>query len=125
MANKERGEVELQAGGKTYTLRFGFNEMAAVETVLGVNFFEHLMPKFQNPVKICAAEWRALFYAALQGGGHTDVTLMAAGGLLTQLGLERVGAAIANAVTAAFPEADGAAKENPPVASDSAGTTKS
>jgi len=36
MANKYRGEIELAADGKTYTLRLGVNEQAAFEQEMGI-----------------------------------------------------------------------------------------
>jgi hypothetical protein len=37
MANRYRGEVDLKAGGKTYTLRLGMDEVARIDDQTGKN----------------------------------------------------------------------------------------
>lgn len=123
MSNAEKGEVRLVAGETTYTLRFGWNEIAEVEDLLDATFFGDLAPKFKNVLNIRAGEWRAMLWAALRGGGHKEIDLLQAGELLGTIGLEAVSKAINEAITATFPEASVAPK-NPPKASRSAGTKR-
>lgn len=123
MANSQKGEVELKAGDTAYVLRFGWNEIAEVETLLDVAFFTDLLPKFNSPLSIRAGEWRALMWAALRGGGHADIDLLAAGEVLNLIGVDGAGVAIGEAVALAFPTAK-ELKKNPRKASNSAGTKR-
>lgn len=118
--NAQKGEVELKAGDRSYSLRFGWNEIAEVETLLDVSFFEGVAPKFGNPASIRAGEWRALLWSALRGGGHTDIDLLAAGEIINGVGMEELGTAIGKAVELAFPSSE-AVTENPPKAGRSTG----
>src|SRR5690606_26364506 len=38
MANRQRGFVEIELGGKTYEIRLGTNEMANLDAALGTSF---------------------------------------------------------------------------------------
>jgi hypothetical protein len=120
MANAERGEVTLTDGEQTYTLRFGWNEIAEVETLLDIDFFADLVPKFERPSTVRGGEWRAMLWAALRGGGRTDLDLQAVGEIMNAVGMDNFGVAIGKAVELAFPSKDVVA-ENPPQASGSAG----
>lgn len=122
MANAEKGEVRLVAGETTYTLRFGWNEIAEVEDLLDATFFGDLAPKFANILNIRAGEWRAMLWAALRGGGHKDIDLLKVGELMGVVGLEAVSEAINAAIAVTFPEASG--KQNPPKASRSTGAKR-
>lgn len=122
MANAEKGEASLTVGDKTYTLRFGWNEIAEVEDLLDVAFFEYLAPKFANLTTIRGGEWRALFWSALRGGGHKEIDLLAAGELMNTAGMDHVSQAISEAISRTFPEASGA--KNPPKAGRSAGAKR-
>lgn len=42
MANKQRGFVEIELGGKTYEIRLGTNEMANLDAALGRSFLSIL-----------------------------------------------------------------------------------
>lgn len=42
MANKQRGFVEIELGGKTYEIRLGTNEMANLDAALGRSFLSVL-----------------------------------------------------------------------------------
>jgi hypothetical protein len=120
MANPHKGEVELKAGDATYVLRFGWNEIAEIEGLLDISFFEALAPKFQAPSSIRGGEWRALLWAALRGR-QSQIDLLAAGEIINEVGLEAVITAIGRAFQLTFPDKE-AAEENPPGASSSAGT---
>ena len=123
MANKEQGKVELKAGDETFILRFGWNEIAEVETVLGLSsFFEDMVPKLGNPRSISGSEWRALLWAAM-GGSASGKDLLEVGALMNRVGIEDLMAKILKAMELAFP-GDEVVKENPPGASASAGMTQ-
>jgi hypothetical protein len=123
MANAEKGEASLTVGDKAYTLRFGWNEIAEVEDLLDVAFFSDLSPKFANVLTVRAGEWRAVLWAALRGGGHKDIDLLAAGELIGAAGMEAVSQAINDAISRTFPEAS-AAPRNPPKAGRSTGVKR-
>ena len=107
-------------GGATYVLRFGWNEIAEIEGLLDIGFFEALAPKFQTPSSIRGGEWRALLWASLRGR-QPQINLLAAGEIINEVGLEAVITAIGRAFQLTFPDKE-AAEENPPGASSSAGT---
>lgn len=113
MANRERGETSITLGEDSFTLRFGWNQIAEVEDLLGLAFFADIVPKFSKPMTIRAGEWRALFWAALRGGGHTDMTLLQAGDLMNEIGISEVGSTIGEAVSRSFPDVAAGAGENP------------
>ena len=109
MANKERGEIDLVAGGKTYTLRMSINAVADMENLLdkGIN---DILAMVRDPTDFRIGTWRVLLWGALRE--FHKLTLEEAGEIMGVAGVEQVVAKIGEALAAAFPEAKDDA-ENP------------
>lgn len=87
MANRERGEVPLEAGGKTYTLRLSHNALCELEALLStperpVSYQEVLA---RILVRSRMVEFRALMWAALREF-HPEMTVKDAGELIDAAG---------------------------------------
>jgi hypothetical protein len=111
MANPLRGEVDLQVGEKTYTLRLSINAIAEVETLLDKGINEILSTL--DPQNARIGTLRAILWASLQEH-HPEITLLDAGDLIGDVGAENAGPIIGDAIKAAFPAPDG--KPRPPKA---------
>lgn len=96
MANKIRGQVELQHGDQTYVMVLDFNALAEFEEEAGV---ENALAALANPGALNAAKTRALFWCGLRQM-HPEMSKEEAGKILTA-NLDKLGDALA----AAFPEA--------------------
>lgn len=121
MANPLKGEVDLVAGDKTYTLRMSINEIVQLETLLdkGVQEISAILGNDQD-VRIGA--WRAALWASLQAN-HKGLTLEDAGDIMGEAGMPEVMAKVGEALQLAFPSDEGGKKPNPQKASR-AGTGK-
>ena len=115
MANAERGEVDLEIGGETYTLRLPSNAIAEVEDLLDQDFPEILQRMQSGRV----GAQRAMLYAALREK-HPKVTLLDAGQMLDG-NRHAINEALGNALTLAFPSPGKDAAANPQTASSEAG----
>lgn len=99
MANRRKGEVELEAGDSVYTLRFSTNAICSLEDDLGVGINE-LGEKMGDPSQFKLSMLRSIVRACL-----TDkVTAEAAGNIIDAAGIEATGEAIGKAFQAAFPD---------------------
>lgn len=101
MANPLRGEVGFEADGKSYTLRFGTNELVSLEQRLGVKarqFGEVLADASFEQV-------RAIFTIGLQRH-HNGTTDEAAGDVMDAIGLQEVAGLIKRAIEASFGSAE-------------------
>lgn len=123
------GLVTFEAGGATYTAFFGLRAMKAVERAFDLPFFQALqqaMPALSpedagDQAKIMAAgasirmtDIATLFECAL-GKHHPDLTEAAVEDLVDEIGFERAGTVLAEAVAAALVrEGDGGSAPNPP-----------
>lgn len=123
MANKERGEVDLVAGGETYTLRFTFNEIAEIETRLnkGAN---DILAMLRDPKDFRVSNWRVLLWGALQDR-HEGTSIKDAGEIMRAAGLDEVIARLNEAMELGFPERQRGDGENPQKASQKAGSLSS
>lgn len=109
MANKERGEVTVEANGKTYTLRFSIDAMCQMEEATGKGVIA-ITQEFADPAKIRMATARAALWAALHEQ-HPELTLMQVGELIPEFGgLQVVLQKISEAILLAFPKAEGNAR---------------
>ena len=91
MANANKSEVALTIGETTYTLKFGRNAMASVESLFGGRPFPEIMADQSFSVV------RAMLWAALQRH-HPDIDLLAAGDLMDESDDEALAAAIGKAL---------------------------
>lgn len=106
MANPHRGEVELKAGEKTYTLVFTINAVCELESHLNKSVTEIVGSMDRITVV------RAVLWAGLQH--HHKLTLEEAGDIMHAAGAAATSAAINQAMTLAFPAPEaGKTKANP------------
>ena len=80
MANQFLGEVTVQGGGKTYTLRCDFNAMAEYETATGKSAMTAIVAFGEG--KATVSDSRHMMLACMVRH-HPDSTLMDAGDLLS------------------------------------------
>lgn len=92
MANRARGETELQASGKTYRLRLTLGALAEIEDGLALGDLSEIETRLKN---LRAADLAIVLAALLRGGGH-DLSPVEALRLPADL------SAIVNAITEAF-----------------------
>lgn len=112
MANKIRGEVELEAGGKRYRLLLTLGALAEIEDGLGLDDMARLSERLR---KMRAADL-AIVAAALLRGGGTD--LCPADVLRLECDIGTLGAAVAET----FARAGGDAAEAEDLSGPFAGT---
>ena len=106
MANSLKGEVELEAAGKSYVLRFSVDAICSLEERLGKGF-PVIANEMQDPLTVTLSMVRHLLHAALHEA-QPEMTLIQAGELITQAGgMVKVLGKVSEAIAAAFPEASG------------------
>jgi hypothetical protein len=108
MANRIRGAVPLDLGGRRYTLCLTLGALAELEDLLGAGDLTGLAARF-SAGRLSARDLIALLAVALRGGGH-DLDDAAVARLPLAGGLEAVTAALGAVLAAAF----GEAPANPP-----------
>lgn len=118
MANKDRGEVDLVAGGKTYTLRMSLNAVAEIEELLdkGINDIAAMV---RDPADFRIGTWRVLLWGSLRE--FHKVTLEEAGEIMGAAGIDLVVDVVGEAMKLAFPDAKEGGEKNPPKASRKVG----
>lgn len=100
MANAHRGEVEIKAGDKTYTLVFTINALCDVEEASpGVN----ILGDFSKLSNI-----RLMLWAGLRTR-HPEIGKADAGRILEEAGFSSAKAAVVQAIERAFPAKDATA----------------
>lgn len=108
MANPSRGEVALQAGDKTYTLKLGTNALSSLTGTLSMGMEEIRGALIAGRIDVI----RAVLWAALLKEHKLD--LIQTGDVMDEAGFDVVGQAIGEALKLAFPDAK--PDENPPKA---------
>lgn len=102
-----RGRVPFTAGGKDYSLRFGFNAMARYQEQTGEKVLAALRRLETDPEDLLLL--RRLFWVALeQECSETD-----AGDLIDEIGIQEMGELLGRAVQATFPASEGQQGGNP------------
>lgn len=107
MTNHLKGEVVLEAGGEKLTFRLGVNEMIAVQDALGLADDDAKFLVALSNLRSFKAV-RTIVHCGLLRG-QPDLTLERAGDIVTEIGMERVGEFIAQALRWALPEKKAAA----------------
>jgi hypothetical protein len=102
MANPHRGEVELKAGEKTFTLAFTINSVCELETALD----KPLMDIVSDMGRLTTI--RAVLWAGLRH--HHKMTLEAAGDVMQEAGAPATAEAINVALSRAFPQPEPGSK---------------
>jgi hypothetical protein len=118
VANREKGDVDIEIDGARYTMRLDLNAMceaeAAVSTPTHPVSWQELMVRTIGPKQQMSA-MRALIWASLRAH-HPSLTLSDAGRLLQTLGGAAGLAALTSAIEAAMPTQKGVAAKRPPKA---------
>lgn len=97
MANREKGEVSFEAGGKQYTLRYSSNALCELEDALNLGINDIIARMKNMRVK----DARAIFWAGLTDN-HPDIDLKAAGRMLDEIKIEKATSLITEAFSLAF-----------------------
>ena len=106
MANSERGEVKIEAGGKAYVLRLGINALIEIQRELGVESEEELFKKFGagsrklETLRTCA--WKGI-----RTDSGEPITEEQAGDLIDAVGLEAFPKKLQEALRLAMPATPG------------------
>lgn len=109
MANKDRGEVTLQAGGVTHKICFTVNSLCNLEDALDLPITA-IGAKLGDPSKLKLSLVRTI----LKYGIDPEPTIEEAGLIIGEAGLPTVMMAIAAGIAQAFPESEAkAADKNP------------
>jgi hypothetical protein len=87
VANRFKGDVSFDAGGKSYTMRFSANALCELEDATGMGI-NALLTILADPAKMRLKMVRAVLWAGLQDH-HPDVTLHQAGEIITDLSLTK------------------------------------
>jgi hypothetical protein len=111
MANRIRGEVPLDLGGRRYTLCLTLGALAELETALRADDLAGLGARFSGG-RLSARDLIVLLGVSLRGGGH-DIDDAAVAALPLSGGLDAVSAALGEVLAAAFGEAPGAGDPPP------------
>jgi hypothetical protein len=133
VANKHKGEIEFEAGGKTYKLSFSANAMCELEDVIGMDI-DALIKKFNDKEPIRLAVMRKIFWQGLLDH-QPDMSLDDTKLVLKNLNPPDMARLIGEAVMASMPAvptddkklAEGQGEANPPApdvpAAELTGTT--
>jgi hypothetical protein len=97
---KAKGEVSVEADGKTYTLVFSINALCELEDKLGASVSD-IAALSTNGKRFGTI--RTVFWAGLQEH-HPDLTLKDAGRIITAMGIPAADAAVGEAFSLTFPE---------------------
>jgi hypothetical protein len=121
MSNPHKGEVALEAGDKTYTLRYSIDAICSMEAALGKGF-PAIAAEMSDINKMSVTVVRQVLHSGLQES-HPDLTLKDAGELILSAGgALKVMAKVTEALGAAFPDAKKDAKPGPQPGPRRAGT---
>jgi len=112
MANKQRGEVSIEALGETWRLKFSTNAICELEDLLDEPL-SVTAEKMNDPKTAKIKTLRAVLWAGLVDG-HEGITIRQAGEIMDEAGAALVGEKIGEAFQIAFPQTEG--KANPPKA---------
>lgn len=110
MANPHRGEVSFEAGGKTYVFKLGTHTLAAIEERAKMPFFKFFNRK---PEEWGVRDMVIIFDCGLSE--KYELTVKQVAGLMDELGHEKVGNIIAEAMNSAFGTEVATSNQNPPV----------
>lgn len=98
----------FEASGKRYTLRYGNNALAELEGLLGLPITQ-IGERFTTGA-VGVREMRNIFWAGLMMQ-HPELSLVDAGNLMDEVGLQRVAELVTEAFGEAFPNTGVKSKE--------------
>ncbi len=109
MPNPHRGEVEIEAGDKTYVLRYSVDALCRLEAATGRGI-PSLAGELGDPERVTVTLLRQVLWAGISCDGKS-LMLDEAGELIPLAGgLGPVMAKVSEALSLAFPEASGTAR---------------
>ena len=109
--NPHKGEVTLEAGGETYTLRLAANALVIAEELLDKGV-EEIAGMLSDAANFRLGTARALLFAGLREH-HPKLSLEDAGEIIGEIGIPAVLNKLGESMQAAFPQPEGEDK-NPP-----------
>jgi hypothetical protein len=109
----KNGEAEIRALGKVLTLRLGMNELIEIEAALKITPQEQaekggFLKAFSARVDISYPDLRTVFFHGLRGG-FPELTMVQAGEVVTELGIDKAGDVILAAMGWVFGKHEGTA----------------
>lgn len=116
MANRERGEVEFQSLGKSWTMKLGVNAMCEIEDATGKSISE-IGTLLGNAKTATIKLLRTVMWASLRDH-HDEITTKEVGAIIDGVGMKKAGLLISEAFAAATPEQNGG-EDRPPKATAS------
>lgn len=112
MPNPHKGDIELKAGDATYVLRYSIDAICSLEDDLDKGF-PAIAAEMSDTAKVRISSVRQILLAGLREH-HPELTLKQAGELIVSAGgAITVLGKIAEAFSAAFPEAEASGKKSP------------
>lgn len=114
MGNPHKGEADLVAGDKSFTLKFSMNAIASVEDLLDKDITQ--ITDMLNGRGQRVSLWRAMLWAGLRAN-HPGLTLADAGDIMEAATLAETMKQVGAALKAAFPQPVEGEAENPQKAS--------
>jgi hypothetical protein len=108
MANINRGEVDLKAGDKIWTLVFSVNALCELEELAGKSALA-FANELSDEENVSIKKLRLLFWIGLRDR-HPDVDEKAAGSIMSGAGLNEAMQAATKALRAAFPQGEAPAE---------------
>lgn len=103
MANRRRGEVPIEIGGRPYILCLTLGALAELETAFGAGDLAELGERFASG-RVSGRDLLKLLAVALRGGGH-DISDAEVAALPLRDGLSPVVAALGEVFVATFGDA--------------------
>ncbi len=114
MGNPLRGEVSLEAAGKTYTMHMSVNALCVLEGEIGKTAPEIFAELDTRREKVSVTRIRAILWAALTDH-HPELTQKEAGKIIGEAGgIVTVLGKLAEAIAAAFPPPEAKSDEARP-----------
>lgn len=112
MANRHRGEVDVEVPSGTWTLRFSTNAICELEDREDCGIGE-IIARLDDPARMRMSLLRTLVWAGLRDK-HPDLTVEQAGDIITDAGMSAMVGKLGEAFQLAFPDADGGGEARPP-----------
>lgn len=107
MANKHRGEVDIEVPSGTFTLRFSTNAICDLEDRLDLGIAQ-IVGRLEDEEQMRLGVLRSVVWAGLRDN-HQGITEPQAGDVISEAGMGVIVAKISEALSLAFPESEGAA----------------
>lgn len=114
MANRLKGEIGFEALGKSWTLRYSANAMCELEAALDKPIGEivGMLRAMQSESGASIRTLRTVFWGGLSDI-HDGLTEKDAGEIITEIGFDRTGQLIGEALALAFPDSSAAGVRPP------------